>query len=86
MNFDINGPAMDSLGRIPEFSEEAIISRVQETDPGYARHRRSNDPVHRRRVLEAARLMADCIEGRLDPIFFREAMTPTNPVLIEHLR
>lgn len=81
--FDATG---NDLGRAAGWSGEDVISRVQEVDREYAPRLGSKDPNHAWRVFEAARLLADCVEGRLDPIFFKEAMSPTNPVLVEHLR
>jgi hypothetical protein len=49
-----------------------------------ARH--NADANHRRRVNEAARLWADVVSGRLEPIFLREARNPRNPVLVDYLR
>lgn len=37
------------------------------------------------RIREATRLYADVIKGRLDPVFFKEAIFPRNEVLVEHL-
>ena len=44
-----------------------------------------NDPVHRRRVTEAARLMADAINGRIDPFLFKQALQPTDAIFVRHL-
>lgn len=45
---------------------------------GFGRARRNSDPQHKRRVLEAARLIADAISGRIDPFWVREAMNPSS--------
>jgi hypothetical protein len=37
------------------------------------------------KIREATRLYADVIRGRLDPVFFKEAVFPRNEVLVEHL-
>ncbi len=37
---------------------------------------------NRQRSLTAAELYADCIEGRLDPIFLKQAMRPTDATLV----
>jgi len=60
-----------SLGPIDPDSD-AVRSRMWEG--GYYQRR----PSHRKRVSEAARLMADVISGRQDPIFFR-AMVDASP-------
>jgi hypothetical protein len=40
---------------------------------------------NKRKIREATRLYADVITGRLDPVFFKEAVFPRNEVLVEHL-
>jgi hypothetical protein len=37
------------------------------------------------RIRDAARLYADVLEGREDPLFFREAMNPTRGVFLQYL-
>ncbi len=43
---------------------------------GFQAARASMDRTQRRRVLEAAKLYADCLTGKEDPIFLRVAMSP----------
>ncbi len=43
------------------------------------------NPAHERRVTEAARLMADVIEGREDPFILKQAMQPTHEFAVRHL-
>lgn len=38
-----------------------------------------------RKVLEACRLYADVMSGRLDPFFLKEAVFPSNELFVEHL-
>jgi len=45
---------------------------------GFTRISSRNNPVHKRRVLEAARLVADAISGKIDPYWVREAMAPSS--------
>ncbi len=52
---------------------------------GFVAARRNGDATHKRRVTEAARLYADALQGRIDPIFIREAMNPRNEVFVQHL-
>jgi hypothetical protein len=52
---------------------------------GFAAARRNAGPGHDRRVLEAARLYADALAGRIDPIFIKEAIQPRNEVFVRHL-
>lgn len=44
--------------------------------------RKRNKPA---RVFEAARLYADVLQGRIDPIFLREAMQPTHAAFVNFL-
>ncbi len=39
----------------------------------------------RRRVMEAARLLDDCVSGREEPIIFKEALMPTRQVFVDYL-
>jgi len=49
---------------------------------GFTAARRNASSQHRRKVLEAAKLYADCLQGRLDPIFLKQAMRPTDETLV----
>lgn len=44
---------------------------------GFAQRRAAHNDRHRRRVLEAARLIVDVAGGRTDPVLMREAFNPT---------
>lgn len=46
---------------------------------------RKRDPVHNRRVTEAARLYIDAVNGDLDPFLFKQALQPTHEVYARHL-
>lgn len=48
--------------------------------------RRNAGETHARRVLEASRLYADCLSGRENPFFIREAMMPTNEIFVGYLQ
>lgn len=52
---------------------------------GFRAARRNAGAVHDRRVREAARLYADALQGRIDPILIREAMFPKNDYIVAHL-
>lgn len=52
---------------------------------GFAAAQRNASSAHNRRVLEAARLYADALRGRVDPVLIREAMTPRTPFIVQHL-
>src|SRR5580700_12082359 len=68
--------------RLDSWSPEALAPHVS----GYYQAQAHASAAHRHRVNEAARLLADVVQGRVEPIFLREAMCPRNPVLVEHLR
>jgi hypothetical protein len=46
---------------------------------------RNAGTAHKKRVVEAGRLYADTISGRVDPVFLRQAMSPTSPILVAAL-
>lgn len=52
---------------------------------GFQAAQRNASASHNRRVLEAARLYADALAGRVDPILIREAMIPRNDFIVAHL-
>lgn len=47
---------------------------------------RRQNPTHKRRVLEAARLVSDAIQGRIDPYWVRAAMNPPDDNHVSMLR
>jgi hypothetical protein len=53
---------------------------------GFSQIRRTQDKVHRRRVMEATRLYADSLQGRIDPIFIKEAMFPKTECIVRELQ
>jgi hypothetical protein len=52
---------------------------------GWQSMRRQANASHNRRVLEAGRLYADVISGKLEPLFLQEAMNPRREVFVAHL-
>lgn len=52
---------------------------------GFTAARRGATGSHARRVVEAARLYADTLQGKLDPIFLKQAMRPTDETLVSVL-
>ena len=80
---------LSKIGSAQEWSAEAIASKVREANgneympPSGLMGRR--DFNRERRVLEAARLTADAMTGRLDPVLFKQAWNPTNEVFVEAL-
>lgn len=52
---------------------------------GFVAARLNASEAHSRRVIEAARLYADALEGKIDPWFMKQAMAPTNEVAVQWL-
>lgn len=83
--FELNpGKGLERIGQATEWSEQAVSAKVRETG-NYSLRRKNNSPQHRRRVVEASRLMADVMQGREHPIMFEEALTPTNEVFVKYI-
>ncbi len=78
------GQGLERIGAASEWTEAAVTAKVRETG-NYAPRHKNNSPAHRRRVVEAARLMNDVMMGRENPLFFNEAMSPTNEVFVQYL-
>lgn len=78
------GRGLDRIGSAAEWSEAAVSAKVRETG-NYALRRKNNSPAHRRRVVEASRLMADVMMCRENPLMMQEAMNPTNEVFVQYL-
>ena len=55
---------------------------MHESLQGFCAARRGSNGAHNRRVTEAAKLYADCLQGKLDPIFLKQAMRPTDETLV----
>jgi hypothetical protein len=73
-----------------EFTSAGVVTHDRplmenEAIQGFQAARRNADDKHNRRVLEAARLYADAVAGRIDPILIREAMSPRNDFIVAHL-
>lgn len=52
---------------------------------GFNELTRNTSKLHKRRIAEAGRLWLDVIGGRTDPVFMREALRPSSPVLFAAL-
>ncbi len=52
---------------------------------GYVAARRNADAQHNRKVMEAARLYADTLSGKVDPWLMKQAMRPTADVAVQWL-
>ena len=64
-------------------NEQAVVAQL--ANDGFAPARRNADAARKRRVMEAARLYADCLTGREDPRMIREAMNPKHEVFANYL-
>ena len=74
-----------SLQHVGAYDNRAAINSRMQAD-GFAPRQTKKHPLHERRVMAAARLMADVIEGREDPMLMKEALYPTRPWAIQGLR
>ena len=52
---------------------------------GFEATRRNASAQHNRRVTEAARLYADVLSGREEPILLQQAIRPTYAPVVQHL-
>jgi hypothetical protein len=73
-----------------EFTQAGIVSAEHplmenRSLEGFQAARRNADARHNRRVMEAARLYADCLAGREDPLLIQEAMQPRRDYVVAHL-
>ena len=76
------GLGFDSAVQLGAWNHEALAPHLR----GYMQAHQNATAAHRRRVNEAARLWADVVSGRVEPIFLREAQNPRNPFLVDYLR
>ncbi len=87
MNLSLTGPSgLETFGRVSGAPMDAAGVASQMAREGFRPHQRSRDPQRRRRVAEAARLLDDAVNGRIDPFLFKQAMEPTHEIFVEHLR
>ena len=85
VNLDSVGPGLERVGYVPQ--DSGVIASMMGSEGYVPRiNRGRNDPAHRRRVREAARLMADAINGRIDPFLFKQALNPTHEIYVRHLQ
>lgn len=77
-----SGHTFDHVGRV-EQNSDAVSSVL--ASQGFQARERNNTIAHRRRVLDASRLMVDVMEGRVDPYLWKQAMQPTEAHAVAHL-
>ena len=74
------GKGLDHIGGVETRAD--VVSRMASENYG----RIQTNPNNRRRVMEAARLLDDCVSGREDPLIFKEALMPTRELFVQYLR
>ncbi len=70
-------PVGNTLERVGPASNVDDVNALM-LDQGFTARESNRTVQHRRRVTEAARLMADTIEGKCEPYLFRQALRPTS--------
>ena len=78
-DFNPNVPGLDRV--TPTDNQLAMLS-----EQGFQRVVRQRNAAHQVRVLEAARLFADVLAGRQDPVLLREAINPTRDAYLQMIR
>ena len=58
----------------------------QMANAGFGKHVSQNGIAREKRVKEGARLLRDALNGAIDPVFLKEALTPSNEYLFQALR
>ena len=77
--FNPAGPGLERIN--PSVNELAVLSQQ-----GFERVQRQRNLVHQRRVAEGARLLADVLEGREEPVLLREALNPTKTAYLRMIQ
>lgn len=85
IDFDPRGQSFERLGALQTQSSEEVIQMVNRGDDGWAMRERQRSAAWRNRVNQVAGLMLAVMEGREDPIMWREFMSPRKPVFVEYL-
>lgn len=53
---------------------------------GFAAAKRQASAIRESRIRAASKLYADCLSGRMEPFFMKQAMQPTHPVFVQYLQ
>lgn len=72
------------LSRVGAYEMDRPMSQQRGME-GFAPARRQYSTWHEKRVLEAARLYADALQGRVEPWLLKQAMFPTEEFAVNHL-
>ena len=79
MDWNSVGPGLERVSGAAPMDAADVAASMQRQ--GFASQRmRNKSPMHRRRVTEAARAMADAMNGRLDPFLFKQLFEPTDQI------
>lgn len=81
INFDPTGRGLERVGPANTLADVQALMASQ----GFAAAKREQSRSHQRRVVEAGRLLADAIEGRVDPYLFQQAINPTSEYAVLEL-
>lgn len=85
LNFNPAGEQFQHLGGVEQDST-SVVSKVREANGGeYVPSKRQDGPIHRRRVVEAAKLLTSCMNGNEEPLFWKQFMFPTEQWAVQHL-
>jgi hypothetical protein len=87
----ISGNGMDLAGRYGEVRDGRLLGPQggiagHEAIQGFSAARRNAGRAHQVRINEAARLYADCLAGRVNPMFMKEAIRPSDEIFVHWLR
>lgn len=72
-------------GGFPGGWDSGEVARSQ-ANQGYVSRRGAKSAFHQRRVMEAARLMTDVMNGKTHPMFLQEAMSPSQDIFVAWLQ
>lgn len=82
LDFNPIGQGLEPIGNA--WNAEDVTKLM--ADEGFTAAKRKRSLAHERRVTEAARLLANVMDGSEDPVFWHEAMNPSRPYLVAHLQ
>lgn len=83
-NLNSAGPGLERISDVEPMDHRDVVGRM--AMDGYMHRQREAGVQHERRVTLAAQLMADVMEGRVEPHLIREAWAPRNAFALQELR
>jgi hypothetical protein len=75
---------MNEFALMGRYEGSEALSRLT-TEQGFTARKKALGRLHESRVLAAAKLFADTMQGRVDPILLREALFPQHPFVVEEI-